>query len=192
MATPELLCPQVVESFDGRVVIGLAQGNEQHLDAHGPTQTHHLAEYPGMIAAAEGAFVVKLSHIRHAELLPSLQQVLTRGSGSFGGMRAGVDVVALDVDRVEGLYDFTSRNPTGNDIGDMDGMRIRRIRVWAIRMMAWRWRLGGEMVTREHPLHGSQTGRGLRVAATPLLLNRACSHQGKAQARLAVSHYKLA
>jgi hypothetical protein len=34
MAAPEALCPQVVERFDGRVVIGLTQGNEYNLDAH--------------------------------------------------------------------------------------------------------------------------------------------------------------
>jgi hypothetical protein len=112
-------------------------------------------------------------------MLPGLQQVLTSSSGSFGGMRAGVDVVAIDVDRVEGLHDFTPRNPTGNDIGDMDGIRISRLRVWAISMMAWLWRLGGEMVALEHPLNGSQTGRGFWVAAAPLLLKSACAHQSK-------------
>ena len=73
MAAPELLCPQVVEGFDGRVVIGLAQGNEHDLDAHVQAQAYHLAEHPGMGAAAEGAFVVKLGDVGHAELLPGLE-----------------------------------------------------------------------------------------------------------------------
>jgi hypothetical protein len=54
MAPPELLRPQVIERFDGRVVIGLVQRNEQDIDAHVQTQAHHLAEHPGMVAAAEG------------------------------------------------------------------------------------------------------------------------------------------
>jgi hypothetical protein len=47
MEPPESLRPQVVEGFDGRVVIGLAQRNEQDLDTHIQTQTHHLAEHWG-------------------------------------------------------------------------------------------------------------------------------------------------
>jgi hypothetical protein len=38
----------------------------------------------------------------------------------------------------------------------------------------------------------SQTGRGLRVAASPLLLNGTGSCGGKAQTRLTVSHQELA
>jgi hypothetical protein len=125
-------------------------------------------------------------------LLPGLQQVLTSGSGSFGGMRGAVDIVAIDVDGVEGLHNFTPGDPARDDIGGMDGIRVGRIRMRAIGTTAWLGGLGREMVTLEHTLNGSQTGRGLQVAATPLLLNGAGSHQGKAQTRLAVSHQELA
>ena len=110
MESPESLCPQVVERFDRRVVIGLTQGDEQDVDAQVQTQAHHFAEPPGMVAAAKCAFIVKLGHVGHAELLPSLQSVLTSGGGGFGGMRGGVGVVAVDVDSVEGLDDFASRD----------------------------------------------------------------------------------
>jgi hypothetical protein len=73
MATPESLRPQVVEGFDGRVIIGFAQRDEQDIDAHGQTQAHDLAKPPPMASTAEGAFVVKLGHIGHAHLLPGLQ-----------------------------------------------------------------------------------------------------------------------
>jgi hypothetical protein len=191
MATPEALRPQVVERFDGRVVIGLAQRDEQDLDTHVQTQAHHLPEYPGMVATAEGAFVIKLGDLGDPELLPSLEQVFTYGSGGFGGIRTGADIVAIEVDGVEGLHDITPRDPTGDDVGGMDGIGISRIRVWAISMTAWLWRLGGEMVRLEHTLNGAQAGHGLRVAATPFLLDGTSSHRGKAQTRLAVPHQEL-
>ena len=63
VASPEALRPQVVEGFDGRVVIGLPQRDEQDLDAHVQTQTHDPAKHPGMIAATERIFIIKLRDI---------------------------------------------------------------------------------------------------------------------------------
>ena len=192
MEPPEALRPQVVKGLDGRVIIGLAQGNEQDLNAHVQTQAYHSAEHPGMMAAAQCAFIVKLGHVGHPELLPSLQSVLTSGGGGFVGMRGGVGVVTIDIDGVEGLDNFAPRDPTGNDVGGVDGIGIGGQGMRAIGPTTGRWRLGGEMMTLEHPLNGTQAGRGLWVAMTPLLLKGAGSPRGKAQTRLAVSHQELA
>jgi hypothetical protein len=117
--------------------------------------------------------------------------MVTRSGGRFGGLRGRVGVIAIDVDGVEGLDDFAPRDPTGDDVGGMDGIGIGRQGMRTIGMTTWRWRLGGEMVTLEYPLNGTQTGRGLWVTATPLLLKGACPHQSKTQSRLAVSHQEL-
>src|SRR5262249_31688499 len=107
-------------------------------------------------------------------------------------MRGGVGVVAIDVDGVERLDDFTAGHPARDDIGGMDGIGIGRIGMRTIGMAAVVWRVGRELVALEHALNGAQTGRWLRVAMTPLLLNRAGSHRGKAQSWLAMPHQELA
>jgi len=100
-----------------------------------------------MIATDECAFVIKLGDVGDPEELPSLEQVFTRGSGGFGGIRAGVDIVAIEVDGVEGLDDFAPCDPTGDDVGGLDGIGIGRIGMWTIGPTAGFWRLSGEMVT---------------------------------------------
>jgi hypothetical protein len=183
--------PQVVEGFDGRVVIGFAQRDAYDVDAPGQTQPHHFAEPPGMVATADGAFVLTLGNVGAPELLPRLEQVFTRGSGGFGGIRAGGDIVAREVDSVEGLDDFAPCDPTGDDVGGLDGIRRGRPGMWAIGPTAGRWRSGGEMGTLEHPLHGAPAGHGLRGAATPFLLDGTGSHRGKAQTRLTMPHQEV-
>jgi hypothetical protein len=91
-----------------------------------------------MIATAEGAFIVKLSHVGHAELLPGLQQVFTGGRSGFGGVRGGVDVIAIEVDGVEGLNHITPCNPAGDDVGGMDSIGIGRQGMRTIGLTAWR------------------------------------------------------
>src|SRR5262249_27342427 len=107
-------------------------------------------------------------------------------------MRGGVGVVAIDVDGVERLDDFTAGHPARDDIGGMDGIGIGRIGMRTIGMAAVVWRGGGGLVGLGHAPDGGPNGRVGRVAMTPLLLNRAGSHRGKAQSWLAMPHQELA
>src|SRR5687768_5682705 len=109
--------------------------------------------------------------------------MVTCSSSGFIGMRGGVGVIAIDIDGVEGLNDFAPGDPTGDDVGGMNGIGVGGQGMRTIGPTARLWRLDGEMMTLEHTLNGTQAGGWLWVASTPFLLDGSGSHRGKTQTR---------
>jgi len=182
---PEALRPQVVEDLDRPVVAGLAQGSEQDRDAEIQTQPHDMADRLSIASPAERRFVVELGQGGHPQCFPRMQQVLARLGTGFVGVGRGADVVAVYVDRVEGLHNTATVNPAGDDIGGLHrigsiGRRMRPIPSAGAAGMHY------QMMVVEDALNRTQA-RSCPIPFAILVLNRACPDACKTQGARPVS-----
>lgn len=191
MAIPELRGPQVIEGFYRPVVVRFAQRGQQDVDAKVQAQPHDRADDLRLAPPAECTFIVELGQVWHPQGLPGVEQVLAGGGSGFGGLGRRAGIVAIDVDRVEGLHYLAAGDPASDDIGNLHGVGIRSWRMGPIGVTRGPGSLGRQLVAAQDALNRAQTGRGAIVGA-PLVLDGAGPYRGKPQARLSALDQLLA
>jgi hypothetical protein len=186
MSISPALRPQVVEDLDWPVIAGLAQGGKQDRNAKIQTQPHDVADRLGIASPAERRFAVELGQGGNPQCFPRLQQVLARLGTGFVGVGRGADVVAVYVDRVEGLQHTATVNPAGDDIGGLHrigniGRRMRSI------PSAGAAGMHHQMVLVEDALNRTRA-RSRPIPFAILVLNRARPDARKARGARPVPH----